>query len=355
MVAMISRANGAGKSYMMMSQSYGFLDSVVILILFNLRPVENNNGFLVLQMFKLEDVAMGIWIADLKKNGLEVRIFKKLDIGFFDLMFVVDIAIVVEDSTTWICSGCGGVGNSSSSSFEILIVGIRPLMSNYLQVEETCGLDICGDVQLSLFSNKEGKIETSSTRNCVVNVAVVTAVYAFGISISSSCTADQKEKKEKGVRAAGVGKTLRGKEFDGLRIEFSSSFEGVIDERRVVWQTKGLGDKWKWTLNGDGNFLVKDLSRIVEEKILDVETNSQQMIWNKLLPKKVKIFVWRVLKGRIPVREELDKRGIDLDSVLFPCCNSVVESCAHSLVLYDLARGVWEKIYLVEGREIIFS
>nr|GEW29590.1 hypothetical protein [Tanacetum cinerariifolium] len=80
------------------------------------------------EMFKLEDVAMGIWIADLKKNGLEVRSFKKLDTGFFDLMFVVDIAIVVEDSTTLICSGCSGVGDSPSSSFKILIVGIGPLL-----------------------------------------------------------------------------------------------------------------------------------------------------------------------------------------------------------------------------------
>ncbi|GJX67196.1 hypothetical protein Tco_0302923 [Tanacetum coccineum] len=98
-------------------------------------------------MFKLEDVAMGIWIADLKKNGLEVRydqegvyneetsssggrcniLLLQLDTGFFNLVFVVDIAIVVEDSTTWICSGCGGVGDSSSSYFEILIVGIGPI------------------------------------------------------------------------------------------------------------------------------------------------------------------------------------------------------------------------------------
>ncbi|GJR93134.1 F-box domain, cyclin-like protein [Tanacetum coccineum] len=46
MVATIVVADGAGESYRMMSQSYGFLDSVVMLILFNLRPVENNNGFL---------------------------------------------------------------------------------------------------------------------------------------------------------------------------------------------------------------------------------------------------------------------------------------------------------------------
>nr|GEX11931.1 transposon TX1 [Tanacetum cinerariifolium] len=135
-----------------------------------------------------------------------------------------------------------------------------------------------------------------------------------------------------------------GEELDGLGIEFSSSFEGVVGNGRDIrfWIDR---DKWRWTLNGDGNFSAKDLSRLVEEKILDVERGGQETIWNKSVPKKVNIFVWRVLKGRIPVHEELDKRGIDLDSVICPCCDSVVESCAHSLVLCDLARGVWEKIF----------
>lgn len=30
-------------------------------------------GVLTWQMFKLEDVAMGIWIAELKKRGLDIR------------------------------------------------------------------------------------------------------------------------------------------------------------------------------------------------------------------------------------------------------------------------------------------
>ncbi|GJX07199.1 ribonuclease H-like domain-containing protein [Tanacetum coccineum] len=38
--------------------------------------------------------------------------------------------------------------------------------------------------------------------------------------------------------------------------------------------------------------------------------------------------IWAI-KGRLPVRVELDRRGIDLDSVLCPCCNNVVETCAH--------------------------
>ena len=104
-------------------------------------------------------------------------------------------------------------------------------------------------------------------------------------------------------------------------------------------------DRWRWALSEDGEFKVNELSRLVEEKILTVESGGQDTLWNKLVPKKVNISVWRALKGRLPVRVELDKRGIDLDSVLFPSCNNVVETCAHSLITCDLSTSVWVKIF----------
>ncbi|GKE09991.1 hypothetical protein Tco_1413542, partial [Tanacetum coccineum] len=70
-------------------------------------------------------------------------------------------------------------------------------LSNYFQVEEmTRRLDMCGDVQskpMMKFSNKEGKIETGSTCNCVENVAVVAVVYAFAISLSYSYTGNAQD------------------------------------------------------------------------------------------------------------------------------------------------------------------
>ncbi|GJT43501.1 transposon TX1 [Tanacetum coccineum] len=108
----------------------------------------------------------------------------------------------------------------------------------------------------------------------------------------------------------------------------------------------GYGLRWRWVQVKDGVFKVKELTRLREEKILHVESSGQETISNKLVPKKVNIFVWRDLKCRLSVRVELDRRGIDLDSVLYPSCNNVVESCAHSLVTYDLAMRVWEKLFI---------
>ncbi|GJR39359.1 reverse transcriptase domain, reverse transcriptase zinc-binding domain protein [Tanacetum coccineum] len=109
----------------------------------------------------------------------------------------------------------------------------------------------------------------------------------------------------------------------------------------------GTRDSWHWNLtqDEDGNFKVKDLAFMVDDVCLSVGNTTQETLWNKLAPKKVNVFVWRVLHGRILVRVELDKRGIDLDSLLCPCCDDSVESCDHSLVTCNMAKSVWDKIF----------
>ncbi|GKE44868.1 RNA-directed DNA polymerase, eukaryota, reverse transcriptase zinc-binding domain protein [Tanacetum coccineum] len=133
------------------------------------------------------------------------------------------------------------------------------------------------------------------------------------------------------------GRSLSGrvcKEFDNLL--------GVLQN---VFISNDGRDRRRWMLQENGEFTVKALTRLVEEKVLRVENGNQETLWNNWLPKKVNIFVWRALKGRLPVREELDKRGIDLNTLLYPCCDSVVETCAHSLVTCNLAMSIWEKIF----------
>ncbi|GJX98461.1 RNA-directed DNA polymerase, eukaryota, reverse transcriptase zinc-binding domain protein [Tanacetum coccineum] len=146
-----------------------------------------------------------------------------------------------------------------------------------------------------------------------------------------------------------------GEEIDGLGVEFTSLFVGMVRDGRdirkkeisVVERGEWVDnrDRWKWSLSEDGEFTVKELSRLIEEKILVSDNGGQEMVWNKLVPKKVNIFVWRALRGRLPVRVELDRRGVDLDSVLCPSCNNIVETCSHSLITCDLAMGVWDKIF----------
>nr|GEV15804.1 RNA-directed DNA polymerase, eukaryota, reverse transcriptase zinc-binding domain protein [Tanacetum cinerariifolium] len=148
-----------------------------------------------------------------------------------------------------------------------------------------------------------------------------------------------------------------GEEIYGVGLEFSSSCIGVLGDRKDIrfwvdrWVDNGRlcdrfpRDKWRWQLGEGGEFTVKELTRLIDEKILHVESGGHETLWNNLVPKKVNIFVWMALKGRLPVRVELDRRCIDLDSVLCPCCDNIVETCTHSLVTCDLAMSVWVKIF----------
>ncbi|GKB58579.1 RNA-directed DNA polymerase, eukaryota, reverse transcriptase zinc-binding domain protein, partial [Tanacetum coccineum] len=162
------------------------------------------------------------------------------------------------------------------------------------------------------------------------------------------------------VRALGRGVTRGGVSGDILKIgEESEGFlrlyhfdmrkevnvleRGVWVDNSWVWEWDSVRDiRGKVSkeledllVHGQRTFKVKELS----------DNGDQETLWNKLVPKKVNKFIWRALRGRLPVRVELDKRGVDLDPVLCPSCNNVVETCAHCLITCDLAMSVWDKIF----------
>ncbi|GJX76965.1 putative RNA-directed DNA polymerase [Tanacetum coccineum] len=97
----------------------------------------------------------------------------------------------------------------------------------------------------------------------------------------------------------------------------------------------------------NGAFSVKALSQWIEEHQVTgvVPAGTYKTSWNNIVPRKVNVFAWRASIGRIPVRVELDKKGIDLDSLLCPCCENVVESIDHALALCEKALGVWDRLF----------
>ncbi|GJY03274.1 reverse transcriptase domain, reverse transcriptase zinc-binding domain protein [Tanacetum coccineum] len=151
-----------------------------------------------------------------------------------------------------------------------------------------------------------------------------------------------------------------GEEIDGLGIEFTSSFFGMLGNGRDIrfWVDRWVDhwrlcdrfprlyyldrsregsvlDKGSWILDDDGEFRVKELARLVEEKMLHTDSGGQETIWNKLVPKKVNIFVWRALKERLLVRVELDRRDIDLDkNLIWPTAVVWILSYVESVGLF---------------------
>ncbi|XP_071739066.1 uncharacterized protein [Rutidosis leptorrhynchoides] len=70
---------------------------------------------------------------------------------------------------------------------------------------------------------------------------------------------------------------------------------------------------------------------------------------NSFHPRTFGIFTWRSVRNRIPVRLELDKRGIDLDSVRCPVCDESLETVSHAIIECNLAKDVWDRVRLWWG------
>ncbi|GKE18422.1 RNA-directed DNA polymerase, eukaryota, reverse transcriptase zinc-binding domain protein, partial [Tanacetum coccineum] len=51
----------------------------------------------------------------------------------------------------------------------------------------------------------------------------------------------------------------------------------------------------------------------------------------------------------VPTRVNLDKRGIDLDSVRCPLCDDDIEIEDHLFALCSIAKDVWKEVMTVEG------
>nr|GEU62800.1 RNA-directed DNA polymerase, eukaryota, reverse transcriptase zinc-binding domain protein [Tanacetum cinerariifolium] len=68
-------------------------------------------------------------------------------------------------------------------------------------------------------------------------------------------------------------------------------YDDLIEALRNVAISNSCKDRWRWTLGEDGDFKVKILASLIEEKILQVENGGHDTHWNNLVPKKVNVFV----------------------------------------------------------------
>ncbi|XP_071739978.1 uncharacterized protein [Rutidosis leptorrhynchoides] len=103
-------------------------------------------------------------------------------------------------------------------------------------------------------------------------------------------------------------------------------------------------DSWKCNLDPSGIFTTKSLALLINSLKLGGNALNLSISRNKLLPQKVYIFIWRAIQKKIPVRFEIDKRGIDLDSTLCPLCELDIETTEHILISCPKTALTWKLV-----------
>ncbi|GJZ76719.1 putative RNA-directed DNA polymerase, eukaryota, reverse transcriptase zinc-binding domain protein [Tanacetum coccineum] len=98
-------------------------------------------------------------------------------------------------------------------------------------------------------------------------------------------------------------------------------------------------DTCTWLLANDGIFSVKSARRLIDSKLLpSIQTPT---VWDKFLPRKVNIFLWRLSLDSLPHRLNLSSRGLDIPTISCSSCNGNVESADHVFFECDLVKEIW--------------
>nr|GEX58881.1 RNA-directed DNA polymerase, eukaryota [Tanacetum cinerariifolium] len=126
----------------------------------------------------------------------------------------------------------------------------------------------------------------------------------------------------------------------------------VTQEVRPMGRDRSKGKKkssasshrWYWSLEGSHEFSVKSSRILIDNTILpkaEVPTK-----WLRVVPIKINVHALRVCLDRLPTRANLSLRGMDIQSIVCPLCNSAVESSSHIFFACPLARQVWRNFLI---------
>jgi mannosylglycoprotein endo-beta-mannosidase len=107
-------------------------------------------------------------------------------------------------------------------------------------------------------------------------------------------------------------------------------------------------DSWMWRPNVGDGFSVKSLYETLDALILprpvadSLEVFSFRTIWKAAVPSKVSAFAWQSFLNRIPIKDNLLRRGIlCVEEVTCPACGGQGESTRHLILHCRFASLVW--------------
>ncbi|GJR48263.1 RNA-directed DNA polymerase, eukaryota [Tanacetum coccineum] len=107
-------------------------------------------------------------------------------------------------------------------------------------------------------------------------------------------------------------------------------------------------DTCTWSLGPNGTFTVKDARYRIDQNILP--TLAHATTWDKSIPRKVNVFMWRLSLDRLPHRLNLSSRGMDIPAISCPSCNANVESANHvffEATFYEIVKLVFNGVIIL--------
>ncbi|XP_006605024.1 uncharacterized protein [Glycine max] len=130
--------------------------------------------------------------------------------------------------------------------------------------------------------------------------------------------------------------------FDS-EIGVASTFLETIAAIRICGTLK---DTWLWGAEPNGIFSTKSAYNLIKaEQLLEDQDSGFHQLWDLKVPPKVLSFAWRLLWDRLPTKDNLSRRQIQLDNDLCPLCQTQPETASHLFFTCDKVLPLWWEFF----------
>ncbi|PNX77538.1 kinesin-like protein, partial [Trifolium pratense] len=101
-------------------------------------------------------------------------------------------------------------------------------------------------------------------------------------------------------------------------------------------------NRWQWQSDPDTGYTVRGAYRLLTTLDSVTLEDVEHLIWHPQVPLKVSIFVWHLLRDRLPTKSNLVTRGVLSSAALF-CVSGcgVAESAYHLFISYSFFGSLW--------------
>ncbi|XP_024632636.1 uncharacterized protein [Medicago truncatula] len=114
----------------------------------------------------------------------------------------------------------------------------------------------------------------------------------------------------------GVGEGVVDKECsvaEMCRLGWAEGAEAWIWRRRLLaWEEENdnVHDTWRWYLDPTHGYSVRVAYRFITTSGEPSDSIHDDNVWHRLIPAKVSLFVWRLMRNRLPTKDNLVRRRV---------------------------------------------
>ena len=101
-------------------------------------------------------------------------------------------------------------------------------------------------------------------------------------------------------------------------------------------------DVWEWLGDPSGNYSTHSAYNLIWEEIAGGQQEEWCVeLWKIKIPSKIAIFAWRLCRDRLPTKENLCRRQMQIQDLLCPFCRGAVEDESHLFIHCIKIQPIW--------------